>query len=100
LIEQFKVILLNRANKVLGIFDVSTGGSTATVAEPKIIFVAAIKANACGIIVAHNHPSGNLSASHSDIQLTRKLKDGGKLLEIPVVDHLMIHYRGLLLLRR
>ena len=62
-IEQFKVMLLNRAHKVLGIFDVSTGGVSGTVADPKII-IAAIKANASGIIVAHNHPSGNLRASH------------------------------------
>ena len=69
-IEQFKVMLLNRAHKVLGIFDVSTGGVSGTVADPKII-IAAIKANASGIIVAHNHPSGNLRASQADIDLTK-----------------------------
>ena len=52
-VEQFKVLLLNRANKVLGIFEVSSGGSTGTVADPKLIFAAAIKANASGIILAH-----------------------------------------------
>ncbi len=61
-VEQFKVMLLNRANKVLGIFKVSSGGSTGTVADPKLIFAAAIKANACGIILAHNHPSGKSPA--------------------------------------
>ena len=58
LVEQFKVMLMNRANKVLGIFELSTGGVSGTVADPKIIFVAALKGGASGIIVAHNHPSG------------------------------------------
>jgi DNA repair protein RadC len=89
-IEQFKVLLLNRANKALGIFTVSTGGVAGTVADPKVIFAAAIKANASGIILAHNHPSGNLTASEADMELTRKLKDGGKLLEIQVLDHLIL----------
>lgn len=89
-VEQFKVMLLNRANKVLGVFEVSTGSTTATVADPKIIFTAAIKANASGIIIAHNHPSGNLSPSHQDIDLTRKVKDGGKILEVQLLDHVII----------
>lgn len=83
-------MLLNRANKVLGVFEVSTGSTTATVADPKIIFAAAIKANASGIIIAHNHPSGNLSPSQQDIDLTRKVKDGGKILEVQLLDHVII----------
>ena len=66
-IEQFKVVFLNRANKVLGILEVSTGGVSGTVADPKVIFVAAIKANASSFLVAHNHPSGNLNPSQADI---------------------------------
>ncbi len=93
-IEQFKVMLLNRTNKVLGIFEVSSGSSTGTVADPKLIFVAAIKANACGIIVAHNHPSGNLAPSQSDIDLTRKMKEGGRFLEIQLLDHLIVTPEG------
>jgi DNA repair protein RadC len=89
-VEQFKVMLLNRANKVLGVFEVSTGSPTATVADPKIIFAAAIKANACGIIISHNHPSGNLAPSQHDIDLTRKVKEGGKLLEVQLLDHVII----------
>ena len=89
-VEQFKVILLNRANKVLGVFEVSTGSTTATVADPKIIFAAAIKANASGIIIAHNHPSGNLAPSQHDIDLTRKVKEGGKLLEVQLLDHVIM----------
>src|SRR5258708_40154034 len=93
-VEQFKVLLLNKANKALGVFEVSSGSSTGTVADPKLIFGAAIKANACGIILAHNHPSGNLQPSQADIDLTKKIKDGGKILEIQVVDDLIITSAG------
>ena len=93
-IEQFKAVLLNRANKVLGILEVSTGGVSGTVADPKVIFAAAIKANASSFLVAHNHPSGNLSPSQADIDLTRKLRDGGKLLEIQLLDHLIVTVEG------
>lgn len=93
-IEQFKVMLTNRANKVLGILEVSTGGVSGTVADPKVIFAAAIKAGACGFIVAHNHPSGNLTASQSDIELTKRLRDGGRLLEIQLLDHLIMTTEG------
>lgn len=90
LVEQFKVLLINRANKVLGVLEVSRGGISGTVADPKIIFVAALKAVASGIILAHNHPSGNLTPSQADIDLTRKLKEGGKFLEISVLDHIIL----------
>lgn len=93
-VEQFKVMLLNRANKVLGIFEVSSGSVTGTVADPKLIFAAAIKANACGIILAHNHPSGNLLPSQADIELTRRMREGGKLLEVQVLDHLIVTSEG------
>lgn len=93
-IEQFRVILTNRAQKVLGIVEVSTGGVSGTVADPKIIFAAALKANASGLLMAHNHPSGNLHPSQSDIDLTRKMKEGGKLLEIQVLDHIIITTEG------
>jgi DNA repair protein RadC len=93
-VEQFKVMLMNRANKVLGIFELSTGGVSGTVADPKIIFVAALKGGASGIIVAHNHPSGNLTASQSDIDLTRKLKEAGKFLEIQLLDHVIVTTEG------
>ena len=93
-IEQFKALLLNRTNKVLGIVDISTGGVSGTVADPKIIFVAALKANASGIILAHNHPSGNLQPSQADNALTKKLKQVGEFLEIPVLDHIIITIDG------
>lgn len=93
-VEQFKVILTNRANKVLGIFEVSTGGVSGTVADPKLIFAAAIKANACGIILSHNHPSGNLKPSQADIDLTKKMKEGSRLLEIQLLDHVIVTTEG------
>jgi DNA repair protein RadC len=94
LCEQFKVIFTNRANKVLGVFEVSTGGIAGTVADPKLIFVAALKAGATGLILSHNHPSGNLTPSHADIELTRKIKQGGQLLEIQLLDHIIITSEG------
>jgi len=90
LVEQFKVMFTNRANKVLGIFEVSTGGMTGTVADPKLIFVAALKSGATGVLLAHNHPSGNLTPSQADIELTKKIKEGGKLLEIQLLDHIIL----------
>jgi len=94
LMEQFKVMLTNRANKVLGIFEVSTGGISGTVADPKLIFAAAIKGAACGMIIAHNHPSGNLQPSQADIDLTRKIREGGRLLDIPLLDHIILTSEG------
>ncbi|MBL7872026.1 MAG: JAB domain-containing protein [Cyclobacteriaceae bacterium] len=93
-IEQFKVILLNRANKVLGIVEISTGGVSGTVADPKVILGAALKAAASGFIMAHNHPSGNLTPSQTDIDLTRKLKEGGRFLEIQLLDHVIVTTEG------
>ncbi len=88
-VEEFWVILLNRANCVLGRKRISTGAVSATLADPKVIFNAALQQMASGIIVVHNHPSGSLTPSQADIQLTRKLKEGGALLEISVLDHLI-----------
>ncbi len=89
-IEQFKIMLLNRANKVLGIVDVSTGGVAGTVADPKVIFSAALKANSSVIILSHNHPSGNLKPSQADIDLTRKLIAAGNYLDINVIEHIIL----------
>lgn len=93
-VEQFKILLLNTANKILGIFEVSTGGIAGTVADPKLIFMAALRANASAIILSHNHPSGNLQPSQQDLTLTRKISEGGKLLDIRVLDHLIITIEG------
>jgi DNA repair protein RadC len=93
-VEQFKVLLLNRSNRVLGAVDISSGGVTGTVADPKLVFVAAIKANAVAIIIAHNHPSGNLSPSKADGDLTQKIKNAGLLLDIKLLDHVIVTTEG------
>lgn len=87
--EQFKIMLLNRNNRVLGVVTTSTGGITGTIADPKVIFAAALKGAASSVILAHNHPSGNLSPSNQDKTITRKLSQIGVMLEINVVDHLI-----------
>lgn len=88
--EEFWVLLLNRANRVAKKKRVSEGGVSGTVADPKIIYKMALEELASGIIVAHNHPSGNLQASQSDLDLTKKLKEAGKFLEIQLLDHIII----------
>jgi DNA repair protein RadC len=93
-VEQFKILLLNRANRVLGIVEISSGGVTGTVADPKLIFAAAIKANACGIIISHNHPSSSLKPSKADEQLTQKIKQGGLFLDISLLDHVIVTSEG------
>ncbi|MBK7289135.1 MAG: JAB domain-containing protein [Chitinophagaceae bacterium] len=93
-VEQFKVLLLNRANRVLGIADISSGGVTGTVADPKLIFTAALKANAVGIIISHNHPSCNLKPSRADEELTQKIKNAGKFLDISLLDHVIVTSEG------
>lgn len=88
--EEFWVLLLNRANRLIRKHRISEGGVSGTVADPKVIFKTALDHLASGIIVAHNHPSGNRTASQSDIDLTRKLKEAGKFLEIQLLDHLIV----------
>ncbi|CAN5492120.1 DNA repair protein RadC [soil metagenome] len=87
--EEFWVILLNRANMVLKKKSISSGGISGTVADPKIIFKVALENGASALILVHNHPSGNLKPSEADTRLTKKLKEAGQLLEIPVLDHLI-----------
>jgi len=88
--EEFIILCLNRANKVLGYSKISSGGTAGTVADPKIIFQIALKANASSIILAHNHPSGNTEPSESDRKHTAKLRKAGSLLDIQVLDHIII----------
>ncbi len=96
LVEEFKVMLLNRANKVIGLVDISVGGFAGTIADPKVIFGAALKAGASSLILAHNHPSGNLKPSKADISLTHKLISAGSFLDISVFDHIIITAEGYL----
>jgi DNA repair protein RadC len=88
--EEFWILLLNRANKVIRKVNISEGGFSGTVADPKKIFKLALEYSASGIILCHNHPSGNLKPSDADIQLTRKLKEAGSHLDLPILDHLII----------
>ena len=88
--EEFWIQLLNRANSVIAKKRISSGGVAGTVADPRIIYRTAIEALASSIIVAHNHPSGNLAPSKEDIEVTQKLKGAGKLVDIKLMDHLII----------
>jgi DNA repair protein RadC len=88
--EEFWILLLSRNNKVIAKELISKGGLSGTVADPKIIFNVALLHQASSIILAHNHPSGNLKPSQQDIDLTKKLHQAGKILDINVFDHLII----------
>ncbi len=76
LLEEFNVLLLNRQNRVLGVLNVAQGGFSEVMVDPKVVFSAALKACASGIILSHNHPSSELSPSEADIRLTRKMLEG------------------------
>ena len=90
LCEEFMVLLLNRANRVMGCLRLSKGGLTGTVVDLRILFGTALKAMASGIIIAHNHPSNSLQPSEADLELTKKIKEAGKLLDINLLDHLIL----------
>ena len=92
--ECFYALFLNRANKVLGYYLVSVGGITGTVVDIRTVYQAALKANACSVIFAHWHPSGNRNPSDADLELTRKLKDAEKIFEISVLDHIILLSEG------
>lgn len=92
--EEFWVILLNRSNFVIKKQRISLGGIGETIADPRIVFKLAIENLASAIIIAHNHPSGNLKPSTSDKELTRRFKEGGKVLEITLADHLIFTDHG------
>lgn len=92
--EEFKILLLNRSNTVLGVYSLSKGGVSSTVVDPKLVFAVALKCNASSIIISHNHPSGNLKPSGADITLTKKLKTAEKYLDIELLDHIIITKNG------
>jgi len=83
-------MFLNRSNSLLGVARVAVGGTSGTIADPKVIYQLALKVNASSIIVSHNHPSGNLKPSDMDEKLTRKLKSAGTFLDISFLDHLIL----------
>lgn len=88
--ETMKLLLLNRANRVLGIVNLSSGGTSGCVVDIKIVFQYAIKASASSIILCHNHPSGNLMASNEDKKITERIKQASSILDIKLLDHLIV----------
>lgn len=90
LLEEFIILLLDRQHRCIGLSKISVGGISACLVDPKIVFATALKARSSGLILSHNHPSGNIQPSEADISLTSKLRAGGYLLEMPVLDHLVV----------
>ena len=96
LYEEFKILLLNTANEVLGIYNVSKGGISSTVVEIRHILYIALKTNSTGIILAHNHPSGNLKPSSTDINLTKRIKSACEIMDLKLHDHIVLAKEGYL----
>lgn len=92
--EEFWVLLLNHGNKIIGEKQVSEGGVAATIVDPKKVFKIALDEGASNIILVHNHPSGNAKPSQSDIDLTERLANAGKMLDLRVIDHLIVTEEG------
>ncbi len=92
--EEFNIIYLNRANKVIGTYQDFKGGITGVAVDLRLIFAVALKCLAVTIIVAHNHPTNNLKPSQEDLDITQKLHDAGKILEIKLLDHLILGTDG------
>ena len=88
--ECFKIMLLNNANRVKGIYEVSSGGITGTMVDLRIIFAVILKSLTTSIILAHNHPSGTLIPSEADKKLTAKIKNAAVLFDVKVLDHLIL----------
>ncbi len=88
--EEFWMLLLSKSNKVISKEKMSSGGMDATIVDMKMVFAKAIEKKAVSIICCHNHPSGNTRPSQADIELTKKLKSGGEILGIAVLDHLIV----------
>lgn len=93
-VEQFYVIMLTRANKIISFEKISEGGTAATIVDPKIVFKRALLARAHAIILVHNHPSGNLKPSEADLKLTKRLVKVGRELDVEVMDHLIFSDNG------
>lgn len=94
LIEEFKVLFLNRSNRVMQIMHVSSGGMTGTVADPRVIISVALRIGACSMVLAHNHPSGSLKPSKQDEDITYKLNQAVKYFDIKILDHLIVSTDG------
>ena len=94
LFEEFKILLLNRDNRVLGIYFLSKGGISETSVDIRLTMAITLKCAASSIILGHNHPSGNLRPSQQDISLTKQINSAGKLLDIKILDHIILTQHG------
>ncbi|SEC73588.1 RadC-like JAB domain-containing protein [Maribacter dokdonensis] len=92
--ETFKIMLLNNANRLKGICEVSTGGITGTLVDVRILFAILLKSLTTAVILVHNHPSGTLTPSEADKNLTQKIKNAGALFDITILDHLILTPNG------
>jgi DNA repair protein RadC len=92
--EEFWVVYLNNSNKIIFKAQLSKGGITGTIVDVRLVFKIALEQNAVAIVLAHNHPSGKLQASEADIQVTKKIKNAGLQLDIPVLDHIIVTEHG------
>ena len=92
--ETFVVGYLNRANRLIGVYELSKGGITGTVADPRLVLSVALKTAATGVVLCHNHPSGNMDPSSDDIELTRRLRDAGQIMGIEIIDHVIVGLEG------
>lgn len=88
--EQFKIMILNQKNSVLGIADISTGGITSTIIDPRLVLQYALKCHAVGLILGHNHPSCNPTPSEADVAITKKLSEAGEVMDITILDHIIL----------
>lgn len=93
-IEEFKIMILNRAHRVLGVASLSKGGISGSIVDVRILLQYALKANASAIIMAHNHPSGNLQPSQADLSVSKKVKEATRLLDILLLDHMVVTHEG------
>lgn len=92
--EEFWIVMLNRANKIITRYNVSKGGLTGTVIDVRLILKKALEVYAASMIISHNHPSGNLQPSDADIKITKKIKEAGQIMDIPVLDHIIVTDNG------
>ena len=94
LFEEFHILLVDRANRVMGYYPASKGSMVGTLVDVRMIFAAAIKARAVGIILAHNHPSNHLKPSQADLETTNKVREAGKIMDIHILDHIILAPEG------
>ena len=92
--ESFKILLLNNSNQIKGIYQISQGGITGTLVDIRLLFGVALKSLSVALILAHNHPSGNLKPSQADRNITRKIKSAAEVLDLKILDHLILNPDG------